>query len=33
MKNQVIQPINIGGETIADHQAIADTFNRHFVTI
>jgi hypothetical protein len=33
MKNQVIQSLNIGGETTADHQAIADTFNRHFVTI
>ena len=33
MKNQVIQSLHIGGETTTDHQVIADTFNRHFVTI
>jgi len=33
MKNQIIQSLNIGGETTADHQTIADTFNRHFIMI
>jgi hypothetical protein len=33
MKNQIIQSLNIGSETTADHQAIADAFNRHFITI
>jgi hypothetical protein len=33
MKNQIIQLLNIGGETIAHHQAIADIFNRHFKMI
>ena len=33
MKNRTIQSLNIGGETTADHQTIADTFNRHFIMI
>jgi len=33
MKNQITQLLNIGGETTADHQTIADTFNRHFIMI
>ena len=33
MNNQIIQSINIGGKTTADHQTIADTFNKHFIMI
>jgi hypothetical protein len=33
MKNHIIQSLNIGGETTADHQTIADTSNRHFIMI
>jgi hypothetical protein len=33
MNSQIIQLLNVDGETIADHQTIADTFNKHFITI
>ena len=33
MNNQIIQSLNIGGKTTADHQTIADTFNKHFIMI
>jgi hypothetical protein len=33
MNSQIIQLLNVDGETIADHQTIADIFNKHFIMI
>ena len=33
MNNRIIQSINVDGKTTAHHQTIADTFNKHFITI
>jgi hypothetical protein len=33
MNNQIIQSIDIDGRTIADHQTIMNTFNKHFIMI
>ena len=33
MNNQIIESTNIGGKTTADHQTIADNFNKHFIMI
>ena len=33
MNNQIIESTNIGGKTTADHQTIADNFNKQFIMI
>jgi hypothetical protein len=33
MNSQIIQLLNVDGETNADHQTIADIFNKHFIMI